>query len=187
MSTAVARATRPLESPQRRPETRPLRAVPLREKRRTRPKLAYALTTITAVSGIVVAQLLSSVALSQGAYELSALKSQQRALSLEQQSLNQQLEVLRSPQNVAQSAQELGMVINQSPVYLKLSTGTVLGVPGPGGEATERPLGDSFVENSLIVPQTPGADESKKAGEPEKKAPSSPLPFDGGLPSPKTH
>ncbi|GAB2514035.1 hypothetical protein [Paramicrobacterium agarici] len=198
MSTGVAHSIRPLRSPERQPQRTPLRAVPVRSVRRARPKIAYAITTIAAVSGIVVAQLLSSVALSQGAYELSALKSQQRDLKLEQQSLTEQVEVLSSPQYISESAQELGMVINQSPVYIRLSDGSVLGQPGPGGEATERPLADGAVSNSLVDQLGPvGSDkdaaekkeseDSTGAGESSSNPPPAQVIFENGLPSPKTH
>lgn len=205
MSTQLAQTARPLRSPSTAPQRTPLRAVPLRTVRKSRPKIAYAITTIAAVSGIVVAQLLSSVALSQGAYELSDLRAQHHDLSLKQQSLTEQIEVLSSPQYIAESAQSLGMVINQSPVYIRLSDGTVLGQPGPGGEPTERPLADNQVGNSLVdqlgaigsekdSSETPpaddpsqGAEDSSGAGESSSNPPPSQVIFENGLPSPKTH
>ncbi|WP_166983492.1 hypothetical protein [Paramicrobacterium fandaimingii] len=198
MSTGVAHSIRPLRAPERETQRPPLRAVPLHTVRKSRPKIAYAVTTIAAVSGIVIAQLLSSVALSQGAYELSALKSQQGDLKLAQQSLTEQIDVLNSPQHIAESAQTLGMVINQSPVYIRLSDGTVLGQPGPGGQATERPLAGGMVGNSLLDQLGPvdtkkddsaqrDSEDSAGAGESGSKPPPTQVIFENGLPSPKTH
>ncbi|SEC60511.1 hypothetical protein SAMN04489806_3334 [Paramicrobacterium humi] len=193
MSTALATNARPLRSPQLpAPSRRPLRAVSPRTATRTRPRLAYAITTVAAVSAIVVAQLLLSVSLGQGAYELSSLKSEQRSLGLQQQSLNQQLQVLNSPQYVTTNAQDLGMVINQSPAYLTLSTGAVLGTPGPGGAATERPMQDNRVHNSLTGKFAPiGTDveseDGATSGESTAQPKAPPVTFENGLPSPNTH
>lgn len=176
---------------------RRLRAVDASPKRRMRPRLSYAITTLAAVSGIVVAQLLSSVALSQGAYELSSLRAAHQDLGLEQQSLQEQIGVLSSPQYVSENAQELGMVIDQSPAYLRLSDGKVLGDPGPGGEATEQPMEKGNVANSqigqypLVTDQKAhdreAAGDSPQKGESDKEGSQSPVTSENGLPTPNTH
>lgn len=193
MSTALAPNTRPLRAPE--PARQPLTAVPLRSVHKARPRVSYAITTVVTVSAIVVAQLLLSVSLSQGAYQLSALKSEQRGLGLQQQSLNEQLQVLNSPQYVSENAQSLGMVINQSPSYLTLSSGTILGTPGPGGAATERPMQDGRVYNSLAEQfaavsaeeKAAEAEDQKATGESDAEAKTPPVTFEDGLPSPNTH
>lgn len=203
MSSAMpARVRETLPSHGEQGRQRPLRAVDASPQRRTRPRLSYAITTLAAVSTIVVAQLLSSVALSQGAYELSSLRAAHRDLGLEQQSLEEQIGVLGSPQYVTENAQELGMVIDQSPAYLRLSDGKVLGDPGPGGEATERPMEKGNVANSQIgqyplvtdkkaqdkkAQDKEASGDSSSKGESDAKESRSPVTSENGLPTPNTH
>lgn len=200
MTGALAPQTQPLRRPERRPERPPLRAVPPRTATRQRPRLVYAVATIGLVGAIVVVQLLLSVALSQGAYELSSLRSQQRDLGYEQASLTEQLDTLRSPQNVASAAESAGMLINQSPAYLTLSDGSVLGTAGPGGAATELPLAEGLVGNALLDALTAAvagataddaagddASETDSAGASSDDEAEAPVTFENGLPSPDTH
>lgn len=188
MSTpAIAR--RPSVAPEpRRPERRPLRAVPRTASRATRPKLSYALWTVGGVGLILVAQLLSSVALSHGAYEVSSLRSQITELGWHKESLGEQLETLSSPQYVATAAQELGMVINAAPAYLRLSDGAVLGEPGVAGAASSIPLGPTEYVGNAATDALPGAvAEPGEEGAPADDAAPPPVTFEDGLPSPKTH
>lgn len=187
-SPAIAR---PTTAPDRRraPTRPPLTAVPAREARKNRPKLSYALWTVGGVGAILIAQLLMSVALSHGAYEVSSLKTQITELGWQKESLGEQLETLSSPQYVASAAHELGMVINSSPAYLRLSDGAVLGQPGEAGEASSIPLGPSDVvgnsaADALAAANSPAAEEE---GAPAEDVVPTPVTFDDGLPSPKTH
>jgi cell division protein FtsL len=141
MSTPAI-APRPSVAPVRRqPAKRPLRAVPASDARKARPKLSYALWTVGGVGVILIAQLLTSVALSHGAYEVSSLRSQITELGYQKQSLTEELDALSSPQYVATAAQSLGMVAASAPAYLRLSDGAVLGQPGGTGGAASLPLG----------------------------------------------
>lgn len=183
---------RPVVAPERhRPDSRPpLVAVPAREARKARPKLAYALWTVGGVGAILIAQLLMSVALSHGAYEVSSLKAQITELGWQKESLGEQLETLSSPQYVATAAQDLGMIINSAPAYLRLSDGAVLGQPGEAGSGSSIPLGPAdLVGNSAadsLSPVVPAGTE-KDSGAPAEDAAPTPVTFENGLPSPKTH
>lgn len=203
MSAILARSSRPA-LPGTRPEPRPDRlrvapaAVPATPARRARPRVAYALTAIAGVAVIVVAQLLLSVGISQGAYEISTLQERKLELGRTADSVNEQLIRLSAPQNLAANAEALGMVSNSNPVYLRLSDGAVLGAPSsapgaPGGAA-------SLVPNALLagVPlltdaQT-GAGQGTGIAGPDADptqtttpAPKPASPLTNGLPSPTTH
>ena len=186
MSTpAIAR---PSIAPDRRrqPLRPPLTVVPAREARRARPRLSYALWTVGGVGLILIAQLLSSVALSHGAYEVADLKTRITELGWQKESLGEQLETLSSPQYVATAAQELGMVINSSPAYLRLSDGAVLGQPGQAGAASSIPLGPTtYVGNSATDALAPVTD-AEEEGAPDEDVAPTPVTFEDGLPSPKT-
>ncbi|UOE44864.1 hypothetical protein [Agromyces larvae] len=150
--SAVPASTRPAtRRPGRRAGEAPaaprLRPVPQAERRKA-PRLVYAIIAIGALASIVVAQLLLSLALTEGAYEIDGYQMQQIKLEREEQKLREDLDRLESPQNIAQNAESIGMVPGTNPVYLQLSNGAVLGQPSvaEGGAQASGPL----VPNSLI-------------------------------------
>ncbi|MFO7690177.1 MAG: hypothetical protein R6W83_06430 [Cryobacterium sp.] len=174
-----------------RPERRGFSIVAPAPVHRTRPRIAYALVATTGVVAIVVAQLLLSVGISQGAYEVSTLQSDQVELGRTTESVSEDLVRVSSPQSLAANAESLGMVSNSSPVYLRLSDGAVLGAPA---SATGSQAGAaSLVPNALlsdVAVLTPAEAASlsvadggaaSMAGAP---VPAAPTP--SGLPSPTT-
>lgn len=172
---------------------RPLRAVPASDARRARPKIAYAVGAVTGVLAIVVTQLLLSVGLSQGAYEISALTTQQTQLNWQKQAVTDDLLEVSSPQFIAANAQALGMVISGTPAYLRLSDGGIVGVPAAGTADSSVPVGSStLVANSLItdLPLVTVPDQlvdPAGAGVADPAAPVAPISLDNGIPSPQTH
>ncbi len=134
MSTATAYARpAPLRSPQRAPQRRPLRRVEIvasRDQKRARPKAVYAVVTVASLVVIFAAQLLLSIVVSDGAYQIDSLKSQQKELLRTQEVLTERLDVFGSTQNLAANAAHLGMVPSSTPLFLDLSSGVVSGAPG---------------------------------------------------------
>lgn len=182
----------PFEQPIRRTEPgRTLQALPNGDRRR-RPRLAYALTAIAGAAIIATAQLAFSTLTAQSSYELAAVEAQQRQLTLDQQELTDQIAGLSSPQYLAANASALGMVIDSSPSYLRLSDASILGAGTPASDTSTVNMGaGNAAANSLIAdtPLVTDADatvaESSTPSLPEA-VPSAP-PIDGGLPSPATH
>lgn len=129
-----------------------IEVVATRAQRKARPKVFYAIVTTAVIFGIIIAQLLLSVAVASGAYEIASLKQSNKELSRTYQTVNQDLERLASPQNLSANAEALGMVTNSTPVYLRLSDGAVLGSPEPasprGGVVTGA---EGAVPNSLLT------------------------------------
>ncbi|MFF2369010.1 hypothetical protein [Agromyces sp. NPDC058110] len=115
---------------------------------RSRPRLAYAIIAVGGVAVIALAQLMLSIAVTQGAYEIDGYQLSQAKLSRQQQTLAEDLDRVQSPQYLAQNAEALGMVPNSNPVFLRLSDGAVLGQPtaAAGGAVASAAL----VPNSLI-------------------------------------
>lgn len=134
------------EAPSRRRS--PIEIVTSRVQRQARPRILYALVATAALFVLLLTQLGVSIALSQGAYQISALQNTQTELNRSQQKYSEKLQVLSSPQNIANNATALGMVRNQNPVYLDLSTQKVYGTPTPatGDAATSTNL----IPNSLL-------------------------------------
>jgi hypothetical protein len=202
MSTNLAYAL-PLGSPRGEEHTRHIAIAPV-VQRRARPKLAYALLAVGGIFAIFLAQLLLSIALSDGAYKISALTGTQGDLSRVEGALNEQLLLAGSTQNLASHAQKLGMVASSSPVFLRLSDGTVIGSATAAGVGPA--AGASLVGNSLLTGATedgtsftgkasaaakvttPPKTGTPAAGAPQTDPLGAPLASKPGeLPSPQTH
>ncbi len=134
------------------PRSRPthIEIVTTRAQRNARPKLAYSVVTIASLFVIFAAQLLLSIVVSDGAYQLSGLQVQQKELLRTEQALLEKLQILGSTQHLAANAAHLGMVPGSSPLYLDLATGAVSSAPG-----TADPMGCgggcSLVANALLT------------------------------------
>jgi hypothetical protein len=186
----------PLASP--RPERAPaprrhLEVAPTRAQRRARPRVLPAIVTISGIGVILLAQLLLSIVLADGAYTIAGLQTQQRDLERQEQALTEQLEVLSSTQNLIANAENLGMIASGNPVFLDLTTGKVTGNPTPAGGSLTGSRGNQ-IGNSLLTEATlvePAADDelttdssASSAGGGGSAAPSSSSP--GTIPSPTT-
>lgn len=138
--------------PQRRPSHEPRRApveiVTSRAQRRARPRIAYALVATASLFVLLLTQLAISIALSDGAYTISDLQAEKTELTRDQQKYSEQLDVLSSPQNLANNAEQLGMVRNSNPVYLDPTTGTVHGDPAPADGTADGT--DNLIPNTLL-------------------------------------
>lgn len=169
---------------------RHLSPVPHRVGRRKRPAVGYAVISLAAVAAIVVVQLVLSVTVANGAYELTALQAQSVELARDRDAVAEGIETVRSPQYLANNAAALGMITNSAPVFLRLSDGAVLGLPA---EASGAVTASSLVPNELLasVPLVTQLEALEAAsGTPVDNAvavPSAPVPLQGGLPSPTTH
>lgn len=153
-----------------RPRRSPIEIVTSRVQRQARPRILYALIATAALFVLLLTQLGVSIALSKGAYQISSLQDTQTSLSRTQQKYSEKLQVLSSPQNIANNATALGMVRNQNPVYLDLSTQKVYGTPTPA--TSDAATAGNLIPNSLLkgVPVVtkpsakPSAKDTAKAG-----------------------
>jgi hypothetical protein len=128
----VRPAQRPAEAPARsvRPVPRRTEVAATRDQRRARPKAAYAIITVASLFLIFAAQLLLSIVVSQGAYQIESLQDQRKDLVRTQEALTENLELYGSSQNLAANAAHLGMVPSAYPLFLDLETGAVTSAPG---------------------------------------------------------
>lgn len=183
-----------------------LEALETHSIRHGKPRMFYAAVTVGTVLIIVVAQLLLSIGVSQGAYQIGGLHDKQTDLQRSYQAVSEEVNRLSSPQNLAANADALGMVNNGTPVFLRLSDGAVLGSPTAASAPAATVAGEArnLIPNALLagvpilgghtdpngvalptagsatsVPATPGSNASKPA--------SGPVTLDGALPSPTTH
>ncbi len=162
--------------------------------RRRRPRLAYALIALGGAVAIGAAQMGLSIATTQGSFVVSSLTQKQRGLVLAKQALYDEVAGLSSPQYLAANAAALGMVTGQSPTYLRLSDGSVVGagesVTASSGVVA---IGAGAVANRLIATTPLVTDPSATIqGAPQPTAPAAapadtlPPPITSGLPTPTT-
>lgn len=180
----------PFEAPQPRHES-PLRALPA--SRRRRPRLAYAVTALAGAALIGAAQLGITTLTAQSSYDLADVEQTQHQLTLDQQELTEQLAGLSSPQYLAANASALGMVIDSSPSYLRLSDSTILGSGKPAGTtSTVNVQAGNAAANALIAhtPLVTDSDQTIADVTPQQSIPETVTkapPLKGGLPTPQTH
>jgi hypothetical protein len=196
VSTVLAPLRAPVrdESPRRG-----LRAVPSPARRR-RPRLIYGVVAVLGAFLIGAAQMSLSILTTQSSYEIAALTQQQRELTWQAQILYDDVAGLSSPQYLAANASALGMVIDESPSYLRLSDAAILGTGAVAvGASSVDAIGRGAVANALIT-DTPlitdpdATIEGAPVETPETDAdgtplvdPDAPPPITDGLPTPSTH
>jgi hypothetical protein len=137
------------------------------------PKLRYIVVVLTGIFAILGIQLLLSIAVSGGAYEIAALKGEMRTSQQELQIVAEDINALVAPSTLAGLATAMGMVADNNPAYLKLSTGEVLGEAVPaaangssvmysvtgGGETLTTPAIVDSVLRSVALAQTSTEEE----------------------------
>jgi hypothetical protein len=96
-------------------------------RRASRPGVLAAGAVLGGVVCVVAAQLLLSIGTANGAYRLAALEQRSDLLARQQQVQSETLRSLAAPQRLAAAAAALGMVPDDSPLYLDARTGKVLG------------------------------------------------------------
>jgi hypothetical protein len=134
---SAATAARPLvrpavdspAAPLREVHPRHIEIVTTRAQRRARPKVLHAVVVLGALFGIFIAQLLLSIAVSDGAYQIAGLQQSQKELSRTEAALAEDLAVLGSTQHLVANAASLGMVIATNPAYLRLADGAAFAAP----------------------------------------------------------
>jgi hypothetical protein len=138
---------------------RHLEVAPTRAQRRARPRLLPALVTIGGIGVILLAQLMLSIVLADGAYQISSLQTQKHDAELQQHALSETLDLYNSPQHLAANAEALGMVASGNAVYLDATTGAVTGTGTAAGGSllgAGDQVGNVLLDGSMIVTaQTP--------------------------------
>ncbi|CAN5348961.1 hypothetical protein BH09ACT5_BH09ACT5_17960 [soil metagenome] len=194
LATVPLRSARPEPLAEPRQHPRHIEIVATRAQRRARPKLAYAVVTIVSLFAIFAAQLLLSIAVADGAYQVSVLQDQQRDLLRTQDALTEHLNVLDSTQNLSTQAAHLGMVPNNGPLAIDLATGTVYGLPGSAdpagcGGACNLITNSQAAGIPLVDPNGPAATSEHAATPPPAQAGATQTeqaPVDS-IPAPVTH
>jgi len=119
--------------------------------------VAIARTVIIAFLVIQLLKLVLDIALSQSAYELRNLKLEKIELTTQSQIIGQQVDSLSSQQNLANSAQSLGMIANANPVFLRIADQKVFGKPKSalntdGRVAKNNIASAALIQESVLTP-----------------------------------
>ncbi|KAA9087179.1 hypothetical protein [Microbacterium radiodurans] len=162
--------------------------------RRRRPRMVYGVVAVAGAVLIGAVQMGLSIATTQTSFEISGLTQQQRQLNWQKEILQDDVAGLSSPQYLAANAAALGMVITESPNYLRLSDGAVMGASAPaGGTSSVDALSRAAVGNALVagVPLVTDPAASIETGVSVDELltvdPATPPPIADGLPAPATH
>lgn len=138
----------PLPAPEETPR-RHLDIAPSRAQKRARPRIYAALVAVGGIAAILLAQLLMSIVLADGAYRIAALQRDQRDLGREQNAAQERLEQLSSTQSLIENATALGMVSSGNPVFLDVDSAQALGTAGaPRGQIVGS--GGNLIGNALL-------------------------------------
>jgi hypothetical protein len=105
------------------------------------PRVPFVLLVVTLLIGGLVGLLLLNTALQRGAYRVTGLQDKASALALKQQALQTEVANLQQPRRVAQQAVRLGMVQNDSPAFISLSSGRTVGSAVAGMAGNQFDLG----------------------------------------------
>ena len=159
---ALARPLRPA-APIAPAPRRHLEIAPSRAQRRARPRIAHVVVTLAGIGAILLAQLLLSFVLADGAYSISSLQDDQRDLLREEQALDERLELLGSTQNLTANAEALGMVASGNPMFLDVSTGGVSGAASHSGSLPRNLVPNSLLDGSTVI--DPGALQAARDAE----------------------
>lgn len=146
-----------MSAPAREHTTRPARAPHLRLVPRLAVRSSTSMRWLFAVSGVMgavlILQLLLSIAVQQGAYEVAQLESQQTSLDRRSTALAEQVSALSSPQHLAEAATAQGMVPGESFIVLDTTTGSSSGTDSAGQAAID----PSLIGNEALNPTEPNA------------------------------
>lgn len=125
--SAVARQRFAPRSAPKKSSRRSLSLVaPVTDRARRTP---FVVTLLALIGAGLVGLIVLSTYMQSQAFALNDLQSQARDLRTEQAALQREVSDLDSPRNLGARAIGYGMVPSQTPVYLRLSDGKVIGRP----------------------------------------------------------
>lgn len=120
------------------------------EAKKLRPNLLAGLILVVGIVVVYIAILALNMVLTQDAYHMRELKTQQRDLATQEQIIQEEVDSLGSPQNLADAANRLGMVANPASVLLDIKNDKVFGSPKPADPSKVTLASGNLVPNSVM-------------------------------------
>ncbi len=148
VSTPRARTARPVTS-----RTRPRLTIVPKVANRA-PRIPFVLLVVSVLAAGLIGLLLLNTALQSGAYQVTDLRQTSSSLAVQQQNLRTKVASLQQPQRLAEKARQLGMVQNDSPAFLSLSTGAIVGKAVPAVATNKVDVGRTVAADPVQVGKT---------------------------------
>jgi len=95
-------------------------------------------------------------------YKISSLKIENAALATKTQIIGQEVDSLRSPQNLSNSAKSLGMIVNSNPVFLNVREAKVLGSAIPASISASSGVSTNLIANAAMTVKSDMSNFGKK-------------------------
>ena len=160
---SVLRQAQPIRPIAPRRHLRPV-SNPVQPVRRSVPKVQAQTTSVRALltktligkllvgfTSVAILSLIVNTLCDGAVYKISALKIETAALATQSQIIGQQVDSLRSPQNLANSAKALGMVVNSDPVFLDVREAKVLGSAIPASASATKTVSANLIANASMT------------------------------------
>lgn len=121
------------------------------------PRAPFVAMLLVVVIAGVVGILVLNTKINENAFRLDALQQNQQKLDRTEDQMNRRLADFGSPSNLAASARRLGLVPADSPAFIKLPDGKVLGVPRPAsGQPSASGTGQAGTSGAAVTGQPRG-------------------------------
>ncbi|MEY3028721.1 MAG: hypothetical protein RL198_118 [Actinomycetota bacterium] len=114
------------------------------------PRLGPAFILAIGIAATFALQILLGMLLAEDAYKLRSLGNEERGLANEAQIIAEEVASLGSPQNLADAAHSLGMVVNSAPVMLDITTDKIFGDADPVSASEALVASANLVPNSAL-------------------------------------
>ncbi|KAB1663377.1 hypothetical protein [Pseudoclavibacter sp. CFCC 13611] len=136
---------------------------------RVRTRIVHGGILVAVIAVALVAQLMLSIALADGGYQINQLQQDQNQVKRESQSLSEQISALQSPQHLADRAKELGMEPSAQVTFLRLADGQTIGSADSKGAQIAAQKG--LVNNRMLATLDAADATAKPAAGDEAKTP----------------
>ncbi|KAB1658188.1 hypothetical protein [Pseudoclavibacter sp. CFCC 11306] len=136
---------------------------------RVRTRIVHGGILVAVIAVALVAQLMLSIGLADGGYQINQLQQDQNQVKRERQSLSEQISALQSPQHLADRAKELGMEPSTQVTFLRLADGQTIGSADSKGAQIAAQKG--LVNNRMLATLDAADATAKPTAGDEAKAP----------------
>jgi hypothetical protein len=120
------------------------------------PRAPFVLLLLMVVVGGVLGILMVNTEINQNAFTLKQQAEEQAALNRQEQDLKQQIAEYESPNSLWAAARKLGLVPAESPAFIRMPDGRVIGVPQPATGAPSITSAGSAAGGQRTGPQAGG-------------------------------
>ncbi|MCD7102055.1 septum formation initiator family protein [Pseudoclavibacter sp. 13-3] len=136
---------------------------------RVRTRIVHGGILATVIAVALAAQLMLSIGLADGGYQINQLQQDQNQVKRERQSLSEQISALQSPQYLSERAKDLGMEPSTQVTFLRLADGQTIGSADSRGAQIASQKG--LVNNRMLATLNTSDATSKSSQSDQTKVP----------------